>query len=139
MMPNDVFDMVADALRVSGIAANSTYRDEWYEMDDATPRGYIDIEGVLIYPHAMDDGQIGWGVAAEVCIPGCHTMSNGDPGYPDEYDSVDIALPEEERHTFSGPRKFPRAPMSAVTAAITALVGDRLKHWYYDPHEVSDG
>lgn len=29
-------------------------------------------------------------VCAGVTIPGCRTMPNGDPGYPDDYDTVEV-------------------------------------------------
>lgn len=32
----------------------------------------------------------GYGVFAETLIPGCRTMPNGDPGYPDEVDVIDL-------------------------------------------------
>lgn len=128
------WEMMNDALRAAGINQQARYLDEWYEDEEC--RGYVEVDGVILYPHKFDDGDIGWGVAAEVTIPGCHTMPNGDPGYPDESDVVDLALPYEDIKTIAGTRRVRRSCGNAIQRAVLALVQDRLNNWVYYPVEV---
>ena len=93
--------------------------------------GYVLLEGIAIYPQEVDGIRqgVGWGVGAETVIPGCHTMPNGDPGYPDEPDFVDIEHPYVESKTIVGLLRFPRTHQQAIVAAIEASVRYRLSDW----------
>lgn len=98
---------------------------------DAGMDGYVLLDGIAIYPQEVDGIRhgVGWGVSAETVIPGCRTMPNGDPGYPDEPDVVDIALPYVESKTLVGSLRFPRTANDAVACAVRAAVDWRLNDW----------
>jgi hypothetical protein len=125
--------MTRERLRRAGITATVTHVDE---SDDG--EGSVDIEGISIYRDVLPDGQIAWGVSAQTVIPGVHTMPNGDPGYPDEVDVVDIAPPAIEVRTICGVRKVPRPLMNAVVEAIKELIADRLRCYDDYPEEACD-
>lgn len=134
MDASEVCAMANDGLRAVGLLNDkAVFVDEWYEDEDC--RGYVEVDGLVIYPHKFDDGSIGWGVAGSACIPGCHTMPNGDPGYPDETEVIDIALPYLERTSIVGPKRWARGAFNAVNRAIEALVNDRVERWVYGPEE----
>lgn len=125
-----IADMTRDRLQRAGITATVTHADGG---DDS--EGCVDIEGILIYRDVLPDGQIAWGVSAQFVAPGIHTMPNGDPGYPDEVDVVDIAPPAIEVKTLFGTRQVPRPLMNAVVEAIKELVADRLRCYDDYPEE----
>jgi hypothetical protein len=128
-----IAEMTRDWLRRAGVIAPVLHTDE---SDDS--EGCVDIDGVLIYREVLPDGQIAWGVSAQVVVPGVHTMPNGDPGYPDEVDVVDIAPPAIEVRTISGTKQVPRPLMNAVVEAIKAVVADRLRCYDDYPEEAFD-
>jgi hypothetical protein len=128
-----IAEMTRDRLRKAGVIAPVLHTDE---SDDS--EGGVDIDGVLIYREVLPDGQIAWGVSAQVVVPGVHTMPNGDPGYPDEVDVVDIAPPAIEVRTILGTRQVPRPLMNAVVEAIKAVVADRLRRCDDYPEEAYD-
>ncbi len=128
-----IAEMTRDWLRRAGVIAPVLHTDE---SDDS--EGCVDIDGVLIYREVLPDGQIAWGVSAQVVVPGVHTMPNGDPGYPDEVDVVDIAPPAIEVRTISGTKQVPRPLMNAVVEAIKAVVADRLRCYDDYPEEEFD-
>ena len=73
------------------------HENENYVGDDE-PKGYIEIEGLVLYAcHIEQDAVVGkmnmsgWAVDKIVITPGRHYMPNGDPGYPDEQDSVFVS------------------------------------------------
>lgn len=125
-----IAEMARDRLRRAGVTAPVLHTDQ---SDDC--EGSVDIDGVMIYRDVLPDGQIGWGVSAQTVIPGVHTMPNGDPGYPDEVDVVDIAPPAIEVKTILGTRQVPRPLMNAVVEAIKELVADRLRCYDDYPEE----
>ena len=55
------------------ISSESSVYSIWNDLNTA----FVDI---------MSD----WYLHEEICHPGVHTFSNGDPGYPDEYEYKDI-------------------------------------------------
>lgn len=122
--------MTRDRLQRAGITATVTHVDEGDDCE-----GCVDIEGILIYRDVLPDGQIAWGVSAQMVTPGVYTMPNGDPGYPDEVDVVDIAPPAIEVKTIMGTRYLPRPLMNAVVEAIKELVADRLRCYDDYPEE----
>ena len=119
-----------DALKAIGLPQIAKVVDENLTGDEGM-EGYVLIEGIAIYPQEVDGiyTGVGWGVCAETIIPGCHTMPNGDPGYPDEPDVVDIAMPYVEPKTMTGRLRFPRTSNDAVACAVRATVDGRLKNW----------
>lgn len=119
-----------DALKAIGLPQIAKVVDENLTGDEGMD-GYVLIEGIAIYPQEVDGMYcgVGWGVCAETIIPGCHTMSNGDPGYPDEPDVVDIVMPYVEPKTMTGRLRFPRTANDAVACAVRAAVDGRLRDW----------
>ena len=126
-----IADMTRNRLAQVGVIATVTHVDE---SDDG--EGSVDIEGITIYREFLPDGKPAWGVRGETVIPGVRTMPNGDPGYPDEVDWIDIASPAIEVNTILGIRQVPRPLMNAVVEAIQALIADRLQ--CYDDYKEED-
>jgi len=69
----------------------------------------LDEEGTTQGSYVITISQIG----VEKCYPGCYTLPNGDPGYPDEYednldlyDSVVEEYLEKYRNTLEDPNEF---------------------------------
>jgi hypothetical protein len=119
-----------DALKAIGLPQIAKVVDENLTGDEGMD-GYVLLEGIAIYPQEVDGiyPGVGWGVCAETIIPGCHTMPNGDPGYPDEPDVVDIVMPYVEPKTMVGSLRFPRTANDAVACAVRAAVDGRLRDW----------
>ena len=119
-----------DALKAIGLPQTAKVVDENLTGDEGMD-GYVLLEGIAIYPQEVDGIRqgVGWGVSAETVIPGCRTMPNGDPGYPDEPDVVDIALPYVESKTLVGRLRFTRTANDAVACAVRAAVDWRLRAW----------
>jgi hypothetical protein len=81
----------------------------------------IEIEGINLF-HA--DG--GWGVSKTVYIPGCHTLPNGDPGYPDEWEDEIISESVYNVPSIVGTKTLNRQLEDAVIVVIEAVVKERL-------------
>jgi len=47
----------------------------------------------------------GYSVSGEIFVPGCRTMPNGDPGYPDDVDIVELGTYNNYRHAVIGMMK----------------------------------
>ncbi len=127
-----VCDYTNDALKSIGLQATAEVVEENLTGDEGMD-GYVLLDKqIAIYPQEVDDiGQgVGWGVSAETVIPGRHTMPNGDPGYPDEPDVLDLAPPYVESKTLAGVLKFPRTARHAVCCAVQAFVEARLDEWH---------
>lgn len=118
------------ALKAIGLPQIAKVVDENLTGDEGMG-GYVLLDGIAIYPQDVDGIRqgVGWGVSAETVIPGCHTMPNVDPGYPDEPDVVDIEQPYVEAKTLAGSLRFPRPHQQAIAAAIEASVRYRLSDW----------
>lgn len=100
--------------------------DENVTGDDEAEQGHtglVEIYGYYIYPSKVEidvpasigkparkETVWGWQVDAGVTIPGCHTMPNGDPGYPDDYDWV-----EQGRYQYA---------RQAVMAVVMSILHD---------------
>lgn len=125
-----VCDSANDALKAIGLPQTAKVIADNLTGDEGMD-GYVLLEGIAIYPQEVDGIHqgIGWGVSAETVIPGCHTMPNGDPGYPDEPDVLDIALPYVEAKTLSGSLLFPRTARHAVACAVRAAVDWKMEDW----------
>lgn len=135
----EVLKLAQHALRVAGLSDSEACLRLEKLLGDDDPRceGYVQLDsGIDIYPSLVGD-DIGWGVSYTVCVPGVRTLSNGDPGYPDDYDVVDVALPQVEIETIVGARTNPRTAADAVRLAIEELVRGRLNDWRPggDPYE----
>lgn len=131
LMPKDVLEMTQHALRVAGLSDSEAGLRPENLIGDDDPRcdGYVQLDsGIDIYPSLVGD-DVGWGVSYTACVPGVHTFSNGDPGYPDDYDVVDVAPPQMEVKTIVGVRSIPRSAADAVRLAIEELVRGRLNDW----------
>jgi len=125
-----VLRMTQHALRSAGIAgvAAALVNENLIGDDDPRCEGYVQLDGGIdIYPTLVGD-RVGWGVSTTVCIPGCRTMPNGDPGYPDDYDAVDILSPSFETVGILGPHTHARSSWSAVHSAVMCMVEQRLKN-----------
>ena len=116
--------------------------------DDPRCEGYVQLDGGIdIYPCCIGTKtgtKIGWGVSATVYIPGCHTTSNGDPGYPDDYDTVVLLRPSFESRGLNGSYLHPQRAWSAVELAVVKMVESRLRDCLGNDDdvyikEVSDG
>ena len=119
------------ALRELGLNLSAEVLDDNLTGDEGMD-GYVLVDDhFAIYPQEVDGIHhgVGWGVSAETIIPGRHSMANGDPGYPDEPDVVDIALPYVESKTLVGDLRFPRTARHAVSCAVRAAVDWRLDDW----------
>lgn len=126
-----VCDSANDALKVLGLPQSAKVIADNL-TGDVGMDGYVLVDDhFAIYPQEVDGIQqgVGWGVSAETIIPGRHSMPNGDPGYPDEPDVVDIALPYLESKTLVGSLRFPRTARHAVSCAVRAAVDWRLDDW----------
>lgn len=127
--PTDVLDLTCRALRACGLndAMVRLVPDNLIGDDDPRCEGYVLIDDWIdIYPQLVGDA-VGWGVWYTACSPGCRTMPNGDPGYPDEYDVVDLMAPSFTTHGINKEHTHARAPGAAVDAAILCWVKQRLK------------
>jgi len=90
--------------------------------------GCVNVEGLTMYPVQTDRG-IGWGVDEAVTIPGCHTMSNGDPGYPDEVDVRTIAPASKIEKSILGDYTVPHFLGWACDDVVNAVVAWRISEW----------
>lgn len=81
----------------------------------------IEVEGIILF---FEDG--GWGVNKTVFIPGCHTLPNGDPGYPDDFDEETILDATYEVPSIIGPKTVVRALEDAAIVVIETVVKERL-------------
>lgn len=108
--------------------------------DDPRCEGYVQLDGGIdIYPCCIGTKtgtKIGWGVSATVCIPGCRTMCNGDPGYPDEYDAVDLLRPSFESRGLNGSYLHPQSVWPAVKLAVVKMVESRLRNGWGDDDDI---
>ena len=90
--------------------------------------GYFDVGGLIVYPQpSADGGRPGWGVDAMRCIPGRRTMSNGDPGYPDDWEAETL-LPAFKDGAVGINGKFvvPTTIYQAARRVVELVVEDRL-------------
>jgi hypothetical protein len=103
----------------------------------------IDCDGYLLY-RADAPGGIGFAVDVAIHVPGCHTMPNGDPGYPDDVDVVTIYGPVE---SFQGAdivngvrvkRENPATLRRACLFIIHRIIDDRLEGWAEAQHDPLD-
>jgi hypothetical protein len=136
--PGKVLRMAQHALRSVGLAEENARLIPENLIGDDDPRceGYVQLDGGIdIYPTLIGDG-VGWGVSATVCIPGCRTMPNGDPGYPDEYDAVDLLEPSFQTRGLRGLHTHARRAWSAVETAVTKMVEDRLRNCLPEDYDI---
>ena len=127
---DNVLRMAQHALRSVGLPEDtaSLIPENLVGDDDPRCEGYVQLGGGIdIYPTLVGDC-IGWGVSATVCVPGCHTMCNGDPGYPDDYDAVDLLEASFQTRGMSGAYTHPRTAWAAVELAVVRMVEDRLRN-----------
>ena len=100
--------------------------------DEHRCTAYVQLDGgVDIYPCCIGTKRgvkIGWGVSTVACIPGRHTLSNGDPGYPDDYESITLLEPSFETRGLAGSYSHPRNAWSAIELAIVRMVEQRLRN-----------
>lgn len=125
----DVLRLTQDALRAVGLRDSlaALKQDNLVGDDDPRCEGYVQIDGwVDIYPQLIGDA-VGWGTSYTACAPGCRTMPNGDPGYPDDYDVVDVLPPSFVTHGIAQDHTHARSPGAAVEAAIMCWVKQRLQ------------
>lgn len=127
MNATEVLELTKNSLRTLGMNENLAVLVNENLVGDDDPRceGYIQMDGIDIYPQLVGD-EVGWGVSAGVTIPGCHTLPNGDPGYPDVADAVDILEPSFTTKGIAGEYTHARDAHYAVRAAIVAWVEYRL-------------
>jgi hypothetical protein len=90
--------------------------------------GCVNVEGLTMYPVQTDRG-IGWGVDEAVTFPGCHTMPNGDPGYPDEVDVRTIVPATKTRQSILGDIATPHFLGWACHDVVNAVVAWRISEW----------
>lgn len=129
----DVYEETRDALKALGLSMSARVSEDNLTGDEGMD-GYVLVENAIaIYPQEVDGilKCVGWGVSAETITPGCHTMPNGDPGYPDEPDVLEIAAPFVESRSLTGSIRLPRTPRQAVCLAVMAIVESRLGDWLY--------
>lgn len=127
-----VLRMAQHALRSVGLAEDNARFVPENLIGDDDPRceGYVQLDGGIdIYPALVGD-RVGWGVSATVCVPGCRTLPNGDPGYPDDYDAVDLLEPSFKTTGITGPHTHARHAWSAVETAVLKMVEERLKNCF---------
>jgi hypothetical protein len=127
--PSDVLRLTQDALRAVGLQESLAVlkHDNLVGDDDHRCEGHVQIDGWLdIFPQLVGDA-VGWGVSYTACVQGCRTMPNGDPGYPDDYDVVDVLLPSFVTHGINRDHTHARHPGAAVDSAILCWVRQRLK------------
>ena len=121
--------LTQDALRAVGLPDTMAALKPENLVGDDDPRcdGYVQIDGWIdIFPQLVGDS-VGWGVSYTACVPGCRTMPNGDPGYPDDYDVVDVLPPSFVTHGIAQDHTHARSPGAAVEAAIMCWVKQRLQ------------
>lgn len=128
MNAKDVLELAKNSLRVLGMNEDMAVLVNENLVGDDDPRceGYVQMDGIDIYPQLVGDN-VGWGVSVGVTVPGCRTLSNGDPGYPDDVDVVDILEPSFTTKGIAREFTHARNAHDAVRAAIVAWVEDRLK------------
>lgn len=127
MYATEMYNLAVDALRRCGLKADVQLH-AYNEVCDEGCDGYVSIDCIDIYPALVGD-QIGWGVSATVLVPGVHTMPNGDPGYPDDADVVDIASHKVLVKSIAGERWRPRSAVEALKIALPQVVAERLDYW----------
>ena len=136
-----VFQYTNDALSALGLRATTQVVNENLTGDEGM-EGYVLLaRQIAIYPQEVDGIRqgVGWGVSAEAVVPGCHTMPNGDPGYPDDVDVIDLAPPYVESKSLVGSLRFPRTARDAVSCAIRSLIDSQLDEWLaYGDKDASD-
>lgn len=133
-----VLRMAQHALRSVGLAEENARLIPENLVGDDDPRceGYVQLEGGIdIHPTLIGD-RVGWGVSATVCIPGCRTMPNGDPGYPDDYDAVDLLEPSFQTRGIDGMHTHARGAWSAVETAVVKMVEDRLRNCLPENYDI---
>lgn len=60
-----------------------------FEVEELDEQGSYELRhDSLTHSILYQDGK--YTIQIIVCNPGCHTMPNGDPGYPDEWDVADV-------------------------------------------------
>jgi hypothetical protein len=59
-------------------------------------------------------------------IPGCHTLSNGDPGYPDDVDVRTIVNPITLNKSISGTIIVPNSLFVACAKIVAHVVDSRI-------------
>lgn len=136
-----VFQYTNDALSALGLRATTEVVNENLTGDEGMDGYVLLARQIAIYPQEVDGIRqgVGWGVSAETVIPGCHTMPNGDPGYPDDVDVIDLAPPYVESKSLVGSLRFPRTARDAVSCAIRSLIDSQLDEWLaYGDKDASD-
>lgn len=139
---SDVLRITQAALRAVGLSDALAVLKAGNLVGDDDPRceGYVTLDdGIDIFPQLVGNA-VGWGVSYATWIPGCRTMPNGDPGYPDECDVVDVLAPSFNTPGIDRTHTHARQPGAAVDAAIVCMVQHRLRaladSTSYDPEEV---
>ena len=130
-LASDVADLARRTMRSCGLneAMVRLVPDNLIGEDDPRCEGYVLIdEWIDIYPQLVGDA-VGWGVSYTACAPGCRTLPNGDPGYPDDYDVVDLLTPSFATRGINKDHTHARSPGAAVDAAILCWVKQRLKEF----------
>lgn len=87
--------------------------------------GSVTVDELTLYPSRVGGG-IGWGVDQAVVIPGCHTLSNGDPGYPDDVDVQTIFEPYTVNESLSRKHFVPNPLFIACSKIVAHVVDSRI-------------
>jgi len=87
--------------------------------------GFIMVEELTLYGTGVGRG-IGWGVDQAVVVPGCHTLSNGDPGYPDDVDVRTLVEPFTVNESLSGKYFVPNPLFVACSKIVAHVVDSRI-------------
>jgi len=83
--------LVTDMFRTLGVLVTIEYDAEPYIGDETLEPGSFTIDGWLaVYPSRDEASQPGFALDRIVVTPGMRTLRNGDPGYPDETDALNI-------------------------------------------------
>jgi hypothetical protein len=88
--------------------------------------GSVTVDDLTLHPFLISDGVIGWGVDQAIVIPGCHTLSNGDPGYPDDVDVRTIVEPFTVNKSLSGQYFVPNPLFVACAKIVSHVVDSRI-------------
>jgi len=88
--------------------------------------GSVTVDDVTLHPFLISDGVIGWGVDQAIVVPGCHTLSNGDPGYPDDVDVRTIVEPFTVNESLSRKYFVPNPLFVACSKIVAHVVDSRI-------------
>lgn len=82
------------------------------------------------------DYRVGFTIQKVVTIPGCRTLPNGDPGYPDDCDLVDVEVVELAQW-FKAAEQFCRHFITEAVDTAVELYGEdlRAEEWAKDEAE----